>query len=38
MVRCSYFEIYNDQIFDLLHETLEKLQDPLPVVEDSKKQ
>ncbi len=33
-VRCSYFEIYNDSIYDLLT-TIERLTEPLNVSEDS---
>ena len=37
MLRCAYFEIYNDQIFDLLNEDQEKFQLPLSAIEDIKK-
>lgn len=37
MLRCAYFEIYNDQIFDLLNEDQEKFQLPLQAIEDIKK-
>lgn len=37
IIRCSYFEIYNDQIYDLLVEDFVLKNDPLSVVEDSKK-
>lgn len=31
---CSYFEIYNDQLYDLLDETPQRLLEPLQVCED----
>ena len=36
IVRCSYFEIYNDLCYDLLA-NLEEFGDSLPVCEDPKK-
>lgn len=36
IVRCSYFEIYNDQIYDLLAENFQQKNEPLQVVEDSR--
>ena len=40
IVKCSYFEIYNDQIYDLLNEKFQQkilAQESLQVVEDPKK-
>ena len=37
IIRCSYFEIYNDSIYDLLQEKEEKLSEPLTLNEDMKK-
>jgi hypothetical protein len=37
IIKCSYFEIYNDQVFDLLQEREEQMQDPLQLAEDIKK-
>lgn len=34
VVKCSYFEIYNDQVYDLLREEFAQLNEPLQVVED----
>lgn len=36
-IRCSYFEIYNDQLYDLLDQSDMRLQEQLIVVEDKKK-
>ena len=36
IVRCSYFEIYNDYVYDLLA-ALEQLDTPMHVCEDSKR-
>lgn len=36
IVRCAYFEIYNDQIYDLLQENFQQKNDPLQVIEDGK--
>jgi hypothetical protein len=33
LIRLSYFEIYNDQVYDLLA-TTETLSETLPVIED----
>ena len=37
IIRCSYFEIYNDQIYDLLVEDFQYKNDPLSIVENGKK-
>ena len=40
IVKCSYFEIYNDQIYDLLNENFQKSStqlEPLKVIEEPKK-
>jgi hypothetical protein len=37
-LRCCYFEIYNDQVYDLLDISDMKLQEPLQVVEDKRKE
>ena len=37
IVKCSYFEIYNDQVFDLLNEEFSTTHEALQVIEDPKK-
>ena len=34
IVKCAYFEIYNDQVFDLLNEQFIQAPEPLQVLED----
>ena len=36
IVKCSYFEIYNDQVFDLLNEEFATTHTALSVIEDPK--
>ena len=36
IVRCSYFEIYNDQIYDLLNSSDDRMTEPLALSEDIK--
>lgn len=36
VIRCSYFEIYNDNIYDLLNENLESFNEQLQLNEDIK--
>jgi hypothetical protein len=35
--KCSYIEIYNDNVHDLLQKSKEKLGEPLKIVEDAQK-
>ena len=34
IIKCAYFEIYNDQVFDLLNEGFIQSPEPLQVLED----
>ena len=36
IIRCSYFEIYNDSIYDLLNNGEDKMTEPLQLNEDIK--
>ena len=36
IIRCSYFEIYNDSLYDLLGEGDDKMTEPLQLSEDIK--
>ena len=35
-LRCSYFEIYNDKLYDLLDQSENRLEEPLHISEDKK--
>lgn len=35
-LKVSYFEIYNDKLFDLLDQTAFRLEEPLQITEDKK--
>lgn len=37
-LRCAYFEIYNDLVYDLLDSSAQKLSEPLPLIETQKKE